>query len=435
MPRITRRVRLLQRMDRWVGVPLCFVLTACRQLLPRMRRPPTGYVVRRILFIKLAEQGSTVLARDAIGRAVERVGRENVFFLVFEENRFILDALGTIPPDNVLTVRTDSIGAAVRSGLQRLLAVRRLGIDACVDLEFLTRASAATAFLTGCIVRVGLHSYCHEGPYRGDLFTHRVLYSAHLHTSRLFSLLVMALDADPAVLPAFDLVPPPARPVPRFTPTAAELSDLRALLQAAGVPGGMRLVLLNPNASDQLPLRRWASERYVELATRLLACRADVAVAFTGAPDEAAVADALTAQVNSPRAISLAGRTTLRQLLVLYDLSDVLVTNDSGPGHFSALTGIDAVVLFGPETPVLFAALGERTHPVWAEIACSPCVNAYNNRQTACRDNLCMQAIAVDQVLALVTGILDARVDGTSGLTASSVPPALHVPARTTDRS
>jgi hypothetical protein len=28
-----------------------------------------------------------------------------------------------------------------------------------------------------------------------------------------------------------------------------------------------------------------------------------------------------------------------------------------------------------------------------------PCVNAYNNRQSVCRNNLCMQAITVDDVL------------------------------------
>ena len=53
--------------------------------------------LRRILFVKLVEQGSSVLACSAIRRAVELVGRENVYFLVFEENRFILDAMGLIP--------------------------------------------------------------------------------------------------------------------------------------------------------------------------------------------------------------------------------------------------------------------------------------------------------------------------------------------------
>jgi ADP-heptose:LPS heptosyltransferase len=85
------------------------------------------------------------------------------------------------------------------------------------------------------------------------------------------------------------------------------------------------------------------------------------------------------------------------------------VTNDSGPAHFAALTSVDVVALFGPETPLLFGAPGPRSHTVWAAIACSPCVNAFNNRQTACRDNVCMKAITVDQVHLLVGRILRSR--------------------------
>jgi len=96
-------------------------------------------------------------------------------------------------------------------------------------------------------------------------------------------------------------------------------------------------------------------------------------------------------------------------LLVLYTLADVLVTNDSGPAHFATLTPIRVVTLFGPETPALFAARTPRNSVLWAGIACSPCVSAYNNRQSACRNNLCMQAITVEQVFAQVCRAYEAR--------------------------
>ena len=53
------RMRLL---DRWLGVPVCFLLTLVRKMLGR-RPPGRAFSPRRILFVKLAEQGSTVLAR------------------------------------------------------------------------------------------------------------------------------------------------------------------------------------------------------------------------------------------------------------------------------------------------------------------------------------------------------------------------------------
>jgi hypothetical protein len=44
-----------------------------------------------------------------------------------------------------------------------------------------------------------------------------------------------------------------------------------------------------------------------------------------------------------------------------------------------------------------------------------PCVNAYNNRQSVCRNNLCIQAITVDDVFKEVTRIYDSLKTTTSG--------------------
>src|SRR5215472_7166962 len=98
--------------------------------------------VKRILFIKFAEQGSTVLAYPAIQRAVKMVGRENTYFVVFEENRFVLDLMKILPQKNVITVATNSLPALFITTLRAIIQSRRLGIDAVVDLEFLTRFSA-----------------------------------------------------------------------------------------------------------------------------------------------------------------------------------------------------------------------------------------------------------------------------------------------------
>jgi ADP-heptose:LPS heptosyltransferase len=162
------------------------------------------------------------------------------------------------------------------------------------------------------------------------------------------------------------------------------------------------IILLNPNASDLLPLRRWPTDRYITLAARLLEKFPEVLIGMTGAPTEAAAIDKIVTQVGSKRCISIAGKTTLRQLMVLYTIADVLVTNDSGPAHFASLTPIHVVTLFGPETPKLYAARTPRNTPLWAGISCSPCVNAFNNRQSACKDNRCMKAISVEQVFAEV---------------------------------
>jgi hypothetical protein len=92
----------------------------------------------KILFVKFAEQGSTVLAYRAIERAIKMVGSGNVYFLVFKENRFILDVMNLIPRENVITIRHKNL---VDAGLQALFAlykIRRPGVFRtfirCADL-------------------------------------------------------------------------------------------------------------------------------------------------------------------------------------------------------------------------------------------------------------------------------------------------------------
>ena len=415
-PRITRnlhlpvRISVLQRADRWLGIPVCAVLTLVRLLLEPTLRAFRGQI-KRILFIKFAEQGSTVLAYPAIQRAVKMVGRENTYFAVFEENRFVLDLMKILPQENVITVATNSLPALFITTLRAIIRWRKLGIDAVVDLEFLTRFSAILAFLSGAKSRVGFHTFFGEGPYRGNLMTHRLLYNPHLHTSQMFDTMVEALSRDPRTLPTLDFTPPANQTFPKFSPLPSDAAEVRSLLKEenAGLDSAL-LVLLNPNASDLLPLRRWPPSRYVELARRLLAAYPQLLIGFTGGPCEAGTVNRLARDVGSSRVIPLAGKTTLRQLLVLCSQSEILITNDSGPAHFASMTDCHVITLFGPETPALFGAKSSNASVLWAGIACSPCVNAYNSRQSACRNNLCMQAITVDQVFDEASRVLNSRL-------------------------
>jgi ADP-heptose:LPS heptosyltransferase len=215
--------------------------------------------------------------------------------------------------------------------------------------------------------------------------------------------MVEALGFAPDIFPAFNLRVSEVREETVFQPREEEIEQVEEMLSSfTGVERTPPLILLNPNASDFLPLRRWPLKYYQELAVRLLEQFPEVQIAFTGLSSEAASSIGLVRQIGSPRCFSLAGKTTLRQLLVLYTLARVLVTNDSGPAHFATLTPIRIVSLFGPESPKLFGARSPRTRILYAGIACSPCINALNNRQSACRNNLCMQAIRVSDVLSEV---------------------------------
>ena len=277
------RMRLI---DRWLGTPICFLLTAWRRIFGR-RPPGQGEPIRSILFVKLAEQGSTVLAYPALRDAVNRVGGDNVYFLVFGENRAIVDLLDLIPPENVIAIDAKSLLRAIAGACSAILRMRSLRLDAAIDLEFFARSSAALTYLSGAKRRVGYHAFFGEASYRGDLMTHRVNFNPYLHTSQAFQVLQGALDQPAELLPTYP-APPPAlvTELPRFESSEAERAEVRRILAAEFGALPPRIVLLNANASDLMPLRRWESDNYVDLAQRLLASDQSLGIAFTGAPAE-----------------------------------------------------------------------------------------------------------------------------------------------------
>ena len=166
--------------------------------------------------------------------------------------------------------------------------------------------------------------------------------------------------------------------------------------------GHQPLFLVNPNASDLLVQRRWAPERFSDLIRALHGKWPESLILVTGSPAEHDYVEGVRRGAQVGNAINFAGQVTFGELPTLYSIADVMLTNDSGPGHFSSVTGLRTVVLFGPETPALYGSLG-KSIAVTANLACSPCVSAANHRKTPCTDNACMRAIGVAEVMDKMT--------------------------------
>ena len=172
---------------------------------------------------------------------------------------------------------------------------------------------------------------------------------------------------------------------------------------------GERIVLLNVNASDMLPQRRWPPSNFTEVAKELLNSYKDIVIILTGAPAEKEYVDVVARDVNDPRCINSSGYFSFAELVPLYSISHLMLTNDSGPAHFAAVTPLKVFVLFGPETPHLYLPLGN-AEPFYLGLPCSPCVSAANHRKTSCEARPCITGIPSSMVLARLKQFLSANV-------------------------
>ena len=399
-------VNTMRAIDHWVGVPLCAVASPLVALLDGVKNifSRGTDAPRKLLFIELSEMGSAILVDPAMRNAQAR-GAE-LFFLIFKSNRASLTLLNTVKPENIFTIDSSSLGGLIKDTIAFLLVAHKHRIDTVIDLELFSRFTALLTGLCGARRRVGYHIFHGEGLWRGFMLTRKVHYNPHIHITKNFLSLIHAAFAKEIEVPFSKIqIADSEIRLEQAVINPVALSQVRERIEKLAADAGIqfkqgqqRLILVNPNASDLLPQRRWAQQRFSELIQGLNQRYPDDLILITGSPAEFDYVEKVRTVANIKNALNFAGQVTFAELPPLYTLSDVMVTNDSGPGHFSAVTPLRTVVLFGPETPALYGSIG-KSIAITANLACSPCVSAANHRKTPCKDNVCMQAITVSQVL------------------------------------
>ncbi|HVM47077.1 MAG TPA: glycosyltransferase family 9 protein [Candidatus Acidoferrum sp.] len=382
--------------DRWIGVPACAALSALHRLGPKrpLPRPP-----RSVLVILLSEMGSLVLAQPMFARLKKLYPTASLHALMFSRNREVLDLLEVLPRENVLTLNDRSLGQFAADVLKVLRALRSLKPDVVIDCELFARVSSIFSGLAGAAVRVGFHRQTQEGLYRGSFINRPVPYNPYRHLSLQFLTLVEAIES--ATVPVGkDAASSTCDPPPMLAFPGNELEQVAANLHA-DFPQvkGKALVLVYPSGG-LLPIRAWPLEHYFKLCDVLL--QEGYAVGVIGLPADKAIGQAVVTHCRHPSCIDLTGYTdSVRHLLALFHCASLLITNDGGPGQFAALTPIPTIVLFGPETPLLYRSLARDSFCFHLPLPCSPCLTAYNHRTSPCDgDNQCLKRIAPEQVLA-----------------------------------
>jgi ADP-heptose:LPS heptosyltransferase len=409
----------LRWIDYWLGIPLCFALTVFSKIAAAFSdRGERGFESpRNVLFIELAEMGSTVLACPAVHQLRVLYPECQVFFLLFEHIDESVRVLGLVPDTHVMTINVSSARTILRDTLRFMSEARRRQIDTVINLETFGRFSTLLTYLSGARTRVGFHAFTQEGLYTGDVLTHKVLYNPHIHTWQSMVTLVKSLGVSPTEVPLGKFPASGAGEcvVPRIASDPSSRRRMQDLLEReCRSISGKRLIAINPNASKLISIRKWPLERYAQLVSRLIDDPRNVCI-ITGLASEREDARFILDRVKSDRLVDLTGKTTLRELIDLYNLADVLVTNDSGPAHFAALTDIHVVVFFGPETPELYRPLTDRCTVMYSHYACSPCVSAFNQRKSVCTNNRCLTHIEVETVHAAIADVLEARARGEAG--------------------
>jgi heptosyltransferase-2 len=181
-------------------------------------------------------------------------------------------------------------------------------------------------------------------------------------------------------------------------------------LQARGLLKDMKRPVLgvNPGATYG-SAKRWFPERFAEVADWFIKDTGGSIVLF-GGKSEVEIADEIYIKTNSEfrtlnSVVSLAGKTSLRELITLISECDVFVTNDSGPMHIAYAVRTPFAVIFGSTEPQLTGppqGYEGNSVVIKPDLPCSPCF------ERTCKNNdmRCMYAATSDEVYYGIKKIL-----------------------------
>ena len=397
--------------DRYVGTLICRIFSLYYRLF---KKEIAAVETQKILIILLSEMGALVLAHPMFQRLKEKYPRAELYVMLFEKNREVVELLRIVPPENIIAIKDNSMLNLIRDMLSGLYKMRKLKFDTVIDCELFSRISSILAFLSGAAVRVGFHPHTQEGLYRGNFMNRPVPYNPYHHISRQFLTMVEAIDSVTHPRAKHEVTDQKLE-IPAIQVEAQEIENARKNIFAkAPELEDKKIVLIYPGGG-LLPIRAWPLENYCTLTEALL--NREYAVGIIGLAQDKEIARRILSHTRNQSCVDLTGYTkTIRELMLIFHFSSLLITNDGGPGHFAAMTPIPAVIFYGPETPTLYGPLGDNARNIFLNLSCSPCVTAYNHRKSPCDgDNLCLKKIEPDYVLSMALEILEgSKIQGST---------------------
>jgi ADP-heptose:LPS heptosyltransferase len=374
-----RGSKLLRSLDTVGGQAAIALLS----LLPGARRErATGGDPRRIVVVKLAAMGDTVLMVPALRALRQRYPAAEIAMLGTAVNREIAAEY----PQYVDRFVCLEVGRVAREPayLARFVrALRREGWELAVDFDQWAHLPPLLLRLAGVPVRVGFRT---PSRLRHRLYSRTRPRDPCAHEARNFASLLGALGIEVPEL-RLELGADPALRA-RF----------RQALAAEGWNGADPVVLVHPGCGHA-HARAWPVERYEELVRRV----GDGAFfVLTGADAERELAERLAAAAPGR---SLAPRTaSLRELIAWVSLADLVVSGNTGTMHLAAALGRPQVVLEGPNDPAKWGALNDRAVVIRSDCPGCPCLDmGWEFHRT---DGYCMGRIATDDVAAAVSAQL-----------------------------
>ncbi|HBU69403.1 MAG TPA: hypothetical protein DEE98_03360 [Elusimicrobia bacterium] len=390
------KIKQMKLLDRYLGFIACKLFSLFTPRPSKTRPKIDKHKTKNILLMKFFGLGSILLLSPAVKAIKNGFPHSRLVFFTLSRNRELCRSLGIF--DEVITLEVDKGWPAFCSSLlSSIFYLWKRRFDMTVDFEFFTRFSAVMTFLSFAPVRVGYHAW---ETWRGNTHNIQVPFNRYWHIMDNFYNLATYIG-----LPKNGELK-----IIRPEVSREDSEFVASLLKDNGASGDF--ISVHFNASDLSIERRWPYENFIKLINRLVEDY-NLKIIFIGSKSESGSVGEIVRAIGgkSSAVLNFAGKLSITQLARLFELSKLVISNDSGPLHLAVAMETPTVSFFGPETPVIYGPLGKSHTVFFKNIDCSPCINVHDRKSVHCywEKPRCMEAISVDEVYAAIADKLGAR--------------------------
>ena len=173
--------------------------------------------------------------------------------------------------------------------------------------------------------------------------------------------------------------------------TGAADNSIADLLKSSNVNRSNYAVFVPGSAHDD---KRWPAECFAELAGKV-SSQFGFSIVAVGTAAEKDIVEQIKNLTNVP-ITNLAGVTNISELISLLRTAELVVSNDTGPGHIAAALGVPIVMIFGRSNPARVAPYGRN----YCVAAVEPDGRGFKADSTNPRHNI--KFVTVNEVYRLV---------------------------------
>lgn len=325
--------------------------------------------LEKLLIIKPSALGDIVHTLPFLAAVKERFPRAGIHWVVarglhtFLEGHPLIEKLWIMDKD--AWKRPGNLRQTVRDIAGLWHGLRQERFDVSVDLSGLLRSGLIT-FVAGARRKIGFAESDEGSPF---FYTEKIHGDMNIHAVDRYLSIAAFLGCDTRQV-RFPFAPYDHQP--------AICRELPA-----------EYIVLAPSAGKEA--NRWPADRFGRLAARFSL----PSVVIAGAGEAAVAAEAVLH--SEGKAVSIAGRTGLKELCAVIGKAKFFVTNDTGPMHIAAALGVPVFALFGPANPIRTGPYGEMHTVIKEDVDCAPCY-----RWKPCDNWRCMENLTVDKVYEVI---------------------------------